>query len=494
MLHPAQMPTAASSPSGLDSTSSPTTPQARLILVSNREPFTRKKNGKGEDAWVQKPGGLVSALTPIMKRADGVWVAWAPDQKEGTRRMVPGGDEPSFVMRGVPLSQTEVRRYYQGFANRALWPLCHYLLDRCAFEEQEWETYRRVNGRFADAAAEEAEEGDLVWIQDYHFCLAPQMVRERRETKGPIAYFHHVPFPTEQVFRVLPWREEVLLGLLGADLVGFHTKDYAHNFMGCCHEILGAQIDEASGTVLHHGRTTHVGWFPIGIDFEEHERIARTDRVAEQVAEIHRQVSGEKIILGVDRLDYTKGILERLFAIERLLERHPHYRGKISFVQIAVPSRTSVEDYRHLKQQVDETVGRINGQYSRLGWTPVIYQYRSLNREELIAQYRAADVALVTPLRDGMNLVAKEFIACRTEEDGVLVLSEFAGAGEDLGPDSVFVNPYNVNDVANGLDFALNMHPDEQRARMRRLREHVAARSIGWWLDAILTAAQESIA
>ncbi len=468
------------------------TPSPRLVLLSNREPFTKKKSKDGEERWVQKAGGLVSALTPVMTQADGVWVAWAPDAGEASRAMVPGGGEPSFLLRSVPLSQSEVRRYYQGFANRALWPLCHYLLDRCDFQEQDWEVYRRVNARFADAVAEESREGDLVWIQDYHFCLAPRMVRERRRDRGAIAYFHHVPFPAAQVFRVLPWREDVLLGLLGADLVGFHSKNYAKNFMTSCADILGAQVDEASGQVLWQGRSTQVGWFPIGIDVDTHEAIARSPEVESQVTEIRKKVSGEKIILGVDRLDYTKGILERLYAFERLLERNPSYRGEVSFVQIAVPSRTAVEDYRNLKRKVDETVGRINGQYSRLGWTPVSYQYRGLPKEELIAQYRAADVALVTPLRDGMNLVAKEYVACRVEDDGVLVLSEFTGAAEELGRDSVLVNPYNINDVANALDFALKMHPDEQRARMRRLRSRVALRDIDWWLDESLRAAQAS--
>lgn len=464
----------------------------RIVLVSNREPFTRKKAKDGSERWVQKPGGLVSALTPVMTQEDGVWVAWEPESKEPTRTRVPGGDAPSFLFRSVPLTQSEVRRYYQGFANRALWPLCHYLLDRCDFQEQDWDVYQRVNARFADAVAAEAREGDLVWIQDYHFCLAPRMVRERRSNGGAIAYFHHVPFPASQVFRVLPWREDVLLGLLGADLVGFHTKNYAKNFMTACSEILGAQVDEASGQVLWQGRSTQVGWFPIGIDVAEHERVARSEKVEQQVAEIRRKVSGDKIILGVDRLDYTKGILERLYSFERLLERHPHYRGKVSLVQIAVPSRTAVEDYKNLKRKVDETVGRINGQYSRLGWTPVSYQYRGLPKDELIAQYRAADVALVTPLRDGMNLVAKEYVASRIEDDGVLLLSEFAGAGEELGRDSVLVNPYSISDVATALDFALKMHPDEQRARMRRLRTRVAMRDIGWWLGESLRAAQAS--
>lgn len=468
------------------------TPSPRLVLLSNREPFTKKKAKDGEERWIQKPGGLVSALTPVMTRSDGVWIAWAPESGETTRVLVPGGDAPSLMLRSVPLSQSEVRRYYQGFANRALWPLCHYLLDRCDFQEQDWETYRRVNARFADAVAEESREGDLVWIQDYHFCLAPKMVRERRRDGGPIAYFHHVPFPAAQVFRVLPWREDVLEGLLGADLVGFHTRNYANNFVTSCADILGAQVDEAAGQVLYHGRSTQVGWFPIGIDVKAHEELARSEAVEARVAEIGKKVSGEKIILGVDRLDYTKGILERLYAFERLLERNPSYRGKVSLVQIAVPSRTAVEDYQTLKRRVDETVGRINGQYSRLGWTPVSYQYRGLPKEELVAQYRAADVALVTPLRDGMNLVAKEYVACRIHDDGVLVLSEFTGASEDLGRDSVLVNPYNINDVANALDFALKMDPEEQRTRMRRLRTRVAMRDIDWWLDESLRAAQAS--
>lgn len=463
----------------------------RLVTVSNREPFTLKKGSDGELQWVLRAGGLVAAIAPVMQRCGGVWVAWDPEAKKGEPEIPQG--ELGFDMRQVPLTQKEVSRYYHGFANRAMWPLSHDLLDRCVFDEHDYETYRRVNARFADAVADGSQPGDLTWVHDYHFCLLPAMIRDRKRNDDPIIYFHHIPWPAEEVFRAVPWREELLQGLLGADVVGFHTRAYARNFLICCREILGCEVDLESHRCRYQGRSIYVGSFPIGIDFDEFATIANKPGVAQKVAEIREHLGSEKIILGVDRLDYTKGVLERLLAVERLFERFPKYRGKVSFIQIAVPSRTQVEDYRELKSKVDETVGRINGAYSRTGWAPVLYMFRGLDRESLVAHYRAADVGLVTPLRDGMNLVAKEWVAAQVDDDGVLVLSEFAGASETMAEGSVVVNPYSIQDVASALDWSLTMAPEERKRRMKLLRGIVKKTDIQWWLRQVLRHSLESV-
>ena len=457
----------------------------RLITVSNREPYVRKRSADGTERYEARAGGLVTALTPVMRRSGGVWVAW---DEQGERRRVQVPDRgPKFTLRQVPLTTSEVRQYYHGFANRALWPLCHYFVGRCHFDEAEWNAYMRVNQRFAEAVVEEASERDIVWVHDYHFCLAPRMIRERQRAGGPIAYFLHIPFPAEAVFRVLPWRREILEGLLGSDVVGFHTQDYAKNFLECCASILGADVDVPAGRLRWEGRQVRVGVYPIGIEFSEFEDIAKKPEVEATVARIRANLGAEKVVLGVDRLDYTKGILERLNGIGRLFERHPQYRGKVTFVQIAVPSRTNVKEYHELKRLVDETIGRINGQFSHSGWAPIVYIYRGLERHDVVAYYRAADVALITPLRDGMNLVAKEYAASRVDDDGVLVLSELAGAGRDLGEGAVLVNPYSLEDVTCALDWALTMDREERRRRMRLLREQVQQTDIHAWLASILS-------
>lgn len=468
------------------------------MLVSNREPYIRPSGGLGglggdggeRPRLQRRTGGLVTALEPVMRSCKGVWVAWDTDGGPNSKVRTQVPDEPpQFTLSQVGLSDAEVRGYYHGFANRALWPLCHYFVDRCHFDAADWAAYSKVNARFADAAAAEARRDDLVWIHDYHFCLAPRLVRERRTLGGPIAFFLHIPFPAQEIFRVIPWRRELLTGLLGADLVGFHTNGYVANFLRACEQIVGADVDFATGEIRWQGRVVRAAAFPIGIDVAAFEQLATTEECKERCARIRSNIGGEKIVLGVDRLDYSKGIIERLHAIERLFDRHPAHRGKVTFVQIAVPSRGSVKDYADLKRRIDETVGRINGKLSDTGWSPILYIYRALTREDLVAYYRAADVALVTPLRDGMNLVAKEYCAAHTDEDGVLVLSEFAGAAERLSDAAIVVNPFGVDDVSAALDWALTMKTDERKRRMQLLRRGVAETDIHRWLDDILSAA-----
>jgi alpha,alpha-trehalose-phosphate synthase [UDP-forming] len=463
----------------------------RLVLVSNREPYVRKATADGE-RLERTAGGLVTALDPVMRASGGVWIAWQPEgdgeQPAAEQRMKVPAEGAQYTLRQVPVSKKEAAGYYYGFANGALWPLCHYFIDRCRFDEAEWRQYVDVNRRFAEAVVEETREGDLVWVQDYHFCLLPEMIRERRGDGGPIAFFLHIPFPAEEVFRILPWRRQLLSGLLGADLVGFHTDEYAGDFIGCCERLLGAEVDHKRGIVRWQKREVRVGAFPIGIDVGEFAKNAADPAVEERVARLRAGLGGQKLVLGVDRLDYSKGILERLHAIDVLLDEHPELRRQFVFLQIAVPSRTQVKEYVQLKRKIDEMVGRVNGKHGTPNWQPVRYLYRGVPRRELVAFYRAADVCLVTPLRDGMNLVAMEYVACRDDGDGVLVLSELTGAARELGRGAVQVNPFAIHETAELLADSLAMPIEERRERMALLRERVAACDVHGWLEKVLQA------
>jgi trehalose 6-phosphate synthase/phosphatase len=464
--------------------------ERRLFLVSNREPYVRKDRPGGGERLVRTTGGLVTALDPVMRRCGGVWIAWEPGGVPGTepRHRVPATG-PGFTLRQVPLTTGEVRRYYYGFANRALWPLCHYFIQGCHFDAEEWRQYVKINERFAEVVAEESRSDDLIWVHDYHFCLLPRLVRERHAGGGQIAYFLHIPFPVQEVFKILPWRCEILEGMLGADLVGFHVGSYAGHFLGCCERLLGAEVDHERGLVHWQGRTVRVASFPIGIDVAEYERLARAAETAERAAALRLDLGEARLILGVDRLDYSKGIVERLHAIEAFLEEYPDQRGRFVFLQVAVPSRTLVKEYRDLKRRIDELVGSINGRFGDSRWQPVRYVYGSLQRPELVAHYQAADVCLVTPLRDGMNLVALEYCASRTDLDGVLILSELTGAAQILGEDSLLVNPFATHRMSAALGQALAMPRDERRRRMQGLRRRVAGCDVNDWLADILGAA-----
>ena len=458
----------------------------RLVVVSNREPYETWKDADGERRYERTTGGLVTALEPVVRECEGVWLAWDPggDPDDPVSLRVPG-DEPRFTLRQVPLTQEQVDGYYYGFANRALWPLFHYFMGRCHFDEDEWRHYIEVNERFADAVLEATEPDDLIWIHDYHFCLLPRLIRERRP-ESRIAFFLHIPFPAEEVFRIFPWRRQLLRGLLGADLVGFQVRSYAEHFLESCHRLLGTELDLDSGAVSWDGREIEAADFPIGIDVDEFERIARRPEIRERAKEIRASLGAETMIFGVDRLDYSKGIPARLSAVDCLLDEHPEHRKKVSFVQVASPSRTNIEEYQDLKREIDEMVGRINGRYGDSAWQPIRYNTRGVGREELVAHYLAADVALVTPLRDGMNLVAKEYCAAKGYDSGVLILSEFTGAAQELGSDVLAVNPFAVREVAGALHQALTMTEEERCQRMGSLREKIRRSDISRWLEDVL--------
>ena len=459
-------------------------PDRPLVVVSNRLPFQVEREA-GQSRLIRSPGGLVSALEPVLRRRGGTWVGWTGVPQEDGRPSgyaLPTSD--GITYRPVPLTGSEVAQYYGGFANRTLWPLFHYFLGQTQIDGGTWSAYERVNERFARMAAAEQREGALVWVHDYQLLRVPHHLR-RLAPDCRIAFFLHIPFPATEVFRVLPWSRALLRGVLACDLVGFHVPAYVTHFLTSAERLLGCEVDRASGMVRFEGREVSVQAHPIGID------VALVESLAQRTDPAPRQRADDRVleILGVDRLDYTKGIPERLQAVERLLERHPGYRRRVRFTQLMVPSRERVAEYAELKRQIDETVGRINGRFSEPGWSPVRYLVRSLPPEELVPLYRRADVALLTPLRDGMNLVAKEYVAAQLENDGVLILSEMAGAADEL-QEALLVNPFDVDAVADALHRALTMSEDERRARMSALRDRVRGGDVRVWVSRFVAAAE----
>lgn len=440
----------------------------RIIVVANRLPLAHTRAG-----WEVSPGGLVTALFPIVRARKGAWVGWTGSADKGIRPFTHDG----ISIRPVSMSDAEIRDYYHGFSNRTLWPLYHDAIRTPEFQRHWWRSYVEVNRRFARAAANTARQNDLVWVQDFHLQLVPAMLRDLRPDVR-IGFFLHIPFPPEELFAWLPWRTEVLRGLCGSDLVGFQTFSDAQNFSRLARRFLDL---EGTDTELHVGRRkVRVGSFPISIDFHEFESLAEHPNTVARAKQIRRQLGGRKIILCVDRLDYTKGIDLRLKTFEHLLERRSITAEKHVLVQVAVPSRESVQEYADLRTHVEQTVGRINGDYSQPGRVAVHYFRRNLSREELVAYYRAADVMMVTPLRDGMNLVAKEFCAARPDLGGVLLLSEFAGAARQMRR-ALQVNPRDLDGTGAALIDALSMRRQDARQRMAILRMMVRRHDVHHW-------------
>ena len=456
---------------------------APLVVVANRLPVRRVKRGS-RSVWETSPGGLVTAMHPLLRERGGWWVGW-----DGTA----GGASRSFRHRGisirpVPLSGQELEGFYEGFSNESLWPLYHDALRTPEFHREWWRQYVEVNRRFTDAVLGLVSPGSTVWVHDYHLQLVPGMLRAAQPDLK-IGFFLHIPFPALELFARLPWREEILEGLLGADVIGFQTKLMAQNFLRAARGYTDAR--GAGSTLQLDSRRVRVLPFPISIDVSEFTSIAESDRTADRVATMHSRIGqGRKIILGVDRLDYTKGIDVRLRAFEESLARGDVRTADACMIQVAVPSRGGVDDYAAMRKSIEQMVGRINGEYGEPGRVAVHYLHRNLPREELIAYYRAADVMMVTPLRDGMNLVAKEYVATRTDDSGVLVLSEFAGAANELRQ-AVLVNPFDIDGVGSALTTALAMPAAEQRRRMRSLRKKVSAYDLYAWAESFLGALAE---
>jgi trehalose 6-phosphate synthase len=453
-----------------------------LTIISNRAPYELRKRA-GKATYEKTVGGLVSVLDEIMCQGGGIWVAWGEAAGTFERIGVPVED-PKYSIKLIQLTDQEVRNYYQGFSNRVLWPLSHYFLDRCHFRTEYWKAYESVNHKFARAYTSGARSHDSIWIHDFHLTLLPGLIRG--ENRGlSIGFFWHIPFPSSPVFRVLPWRKEVLRGLLGSDLIGFQHHTHAENFLQCVEDVLKVPVDREKLLIEYEGRTVRVGAFPVGIDYKRWNTLASNPTNEEKALQIRREVGSKYLLVGADRLDYTKGILERLLAYERFLEKYPEYQGNVCLLQIAVPSRTRVEEYMNLRRSIDETIGRISGRFSTRKWVPVRYLYKAFPIEELVNYYAAADAAMITPLRDGMNLVAEEYVASRIGDNGCLILSEFAGAAEIL-KDAVIVNPYDLEDLADTIHRCLSMSESEKQIRMQGLRRAVKENDVYWWCQSFL--------
>lgn len=478
---------------------------SRIFVVSNREPYMHVRQGR-DVVCVVPPSGLVTAIEPVLCACDGVWVASgngnadAATVDEFDRLRVPP-DDPRYTLRRVWLSNEEESSYYDGFANEGLWPLCHIAHTRPIFRAADWECYRRVNERFAAALLDEMEgcTEPIVFVQDYHFALLPRLVKAARPD-ARVAIFWHIPWPNPEAFGICPWQAELLDGLLGADLIGFHIPLHCSNFLSTVDRVLEARTDREHMTVRRHGHLSTVRPYPVSVAFEggNHMGVAPVDdelereemRFARQELLREFGVRAENLALGVDRLDYTKGIVERLLALEQLIENHPWHWERLTMVQIAAPSRTRISTYADLRRKVEETVERINQRFQTAHWKPIVLIERQCSHEEVNRWYRAADLCLVTSLHDGMNLVAKEYVAARDDEDGVLLLSKFTGAAVEL-QDALLVNPYDVTGVAEAMHRGLSMERAERRLRMQRLRHQVMEHNIYRWAANVLGALRD---
>ena len=466
----------------------------RLIVVSNRLPFAL--DSTGEDLWTVTPavGGLVSAIEPVLRERGGTWIGWPGIAGEIPKEpLVEATRYAGYKVVPVSLSETERDEFYYGYSNEVIWPLFHDLQNFCNFEPAFWQAYKQVNVRYADAIAQSAQPDDFIWVHDYHLMYVAQALREQSVDRklSALTFFLHIPFPPYDIFAKLPQQQRLLRALLQFDLLGFQTRRDLRNFLQCVRRVmLDAKVVSRRELQLirFEKREIRVGHFPIGIDFDSFEHGAKSETVEQRAQRLRVTFPGCQLILGSDRLDYSKGIPERLRAFRTALERHPELRGRVILIQVVVPSRVEIPRYHEFKERIDRLVGDINGRFSTSTWLPVQYHFRSLDRDDLLAHYRACDIGFVTPLKDGMNLVAKEYCACRIEEDGVLILSQFAGAAEQLKRDAVLVNPYDVEQMADTILTAFRMSEAERSARMKRMRRVVSHEDVFLWVDSFLKA------
>jgi len=469
---------------------------SRLLVVSNRLPVVIEQHGK---QWHSRPGsgGLVTALTPVLRQRGGLWIGWpgASAQKglDLDGMLAEAGETAGFNFAAVNLSSAERDGFYYGFSNEIVWPLFHGLHTRCNFDPSFWKAYRAVNCKFARTIKENVREEDFIWVHDYHLM---HVAKELREVglRQKISFFLHIPFPPPEIFLKLPWRFQVLQALLEFDVLGFQTQGYRRNFTQCVSSLVPGMSVRGRGRVMTTRtprRTVQLGVFPISIDFDEFAGTAASQETEARARAVREEFPNRKLVLGVDRLDYTKGIPERIKAFGDALDRYPELREKISLVQVVVPSRTAIHEYQGLKAEIEKLISELNGRHTVPGWVPIHYVFRNLDRTDLTAFYRTADIMSVTSLRDGMNLVAKEYCACRTENDGVLILSEFAGTAATMHRGALLVNPHDQEGMADAIYNAFMMGKEEQQARMRILRQQVRKFDVFWWLDMFLKASSE---
>ncbi len=458
----------------------------RLIIASNRLPVAISKK-KGKVAIQPSPGGLATALRALQTEKEVVFIGWpgyTPDSRK-EQQLIESILREQHNCCPVFLTRGEIDKFYYGFANRTLWPLFHYFTSYCTFEKSEWEIYQKVNQKFFEAIIQDSNESDTFWVHDYHLMLLPHLLRTYFP-KTNIGFFLHIPFPSSEIFRILPWRNAVLEGMLGSDLVGFHTYEYARHFLSSVLRLLGHENE--FGAVSIEGRIVEVDNFPMGIDAQSIMSLLQQESTRSDIQKFQKTVGKKdrKVILSVDRLDYSKGIPNRLQAFETFLSLYPKWREKLVYIMLCVPSRTKVRDYAILKQEVESLVGKINGRFGNPDWMPVYYLYRSFPFERLLPLYSIADIALVTPVRDGMNLVAKEYVAARTDDSGVLILSGTAGAEAELG-EALVVNVYSKEDIIEALVQAMEMPAEEQKRRMRTMRQRIMDYDIHYWTRSFIS-------
>lgn len=464
-----------------------------FIVVSNRQPYVHVfKKGKVE--CQRGAGGVVTALDPVMRACNGLWVAFGNGDadskvtdKDGKIKVPP--EDPAYTLKRVYLTKEEEEGYYYGYSNEALWPLCHMAFQRPTFRAENWESYKKVNRKFAEAVVKEVgDKKAFVWIQDYHLCLLPKYLKEMAPDKLIVAHFWHIPWPSHEVFRICPQKKELLEGLLGNDLLGFHIRYHCSNFFDTVDKELESKLDRERLAVVRQGHETLVRPYPISVDFEGIGQAAESPAVAQAQKDLVEEFSltGQKVLLGLDRLDYTKGIPERLLALERLLEKHPEHAEKIVFLQMGEISRIHLPQYKLINDEINALVERINWKFSTDTWKPVILVRRHLSFSEILAFYRIGDICLVSSLHDGMNLVAKEFVCSRTDESGMLILSQFAGASREL-TDSLLVNPYDREQFSDAIHTALTLKDEDRKKLMSKMRAVVQQNNIYRWAGKIIS-------
>ncbi|MBC8109942.1 MAG: bifunctional alpha,alpha-trehalose-phosphate synthase (UDP-forming)/trehalose-phosphatase [Verrucomicrobia bacterium] len=461
---------------------------ARLITISNRLPVSVKRIDE-KLVYESSVGGLATGLSSTQSVRENFWVGWpggtfdSPyDQMELRQKMSEKNMHPVF------LSENDYEKFYEGFSNKTVWPLFHYFTQYTRYNKGYWDAYKRVNQQFCDEIVRIANADDIFWVHDYQLMLLPGMLR-KKFPNATIGFFLHIPFPSYEIFRGLPWRQEILEGILGADLIGFHTYDYVRHFLSAATRILS--LDHYLGRINLDNRVAEVDSFPMGIDFDKFAKAVYEKETIREIIELRQQFGDYKIMLSVDRLDYSKGILQRILSFERLLEEYPEYRGKVTLLMVIVPSRSGVDQYASLKEQIDEAVGRISSKFSTIRWTAIHYFYRSLPFHTLAALYYMSDIALVTPFRDGMNLIAKEYIASKIDQTGVLILSEMAGAAKEL-TEAILVNPNDINDIVKAMNQAITMPAEEQNTRNAAMQQTIKRYNVHRWTEVFLTHLKDS--
>jgi trehalose 6-phosphate synthase/phosphatase len=475
------------------------TKDSRIIIVSNRLPIVLTKTEEGRIKVGKGAGGLVTAMAPVLKNRNGTWIGWPgfvqdANIDESILTAIESADS-GYSVKPVMLNACDLKNYYEGFSNSILWPLFHGFIDKSIFLPEYWTSYQDVNKKFAETIHKNARDLDYIWVHDYQLILVGSQLRKMHR-KNKIGFFLHIPFPPIDTFIRCPWRFEILSAMLSYDLLGFHTIQNKRNFIGCIKKIIqdvhiddNTAFDETVSELKFNNRVVRLGVFPISIDYNEFSLHAWDKKVNKRSKEIRSKAPDAKILLGIDRLDYTKGIPEKIKTFKRFLTLFPQFHKKAQLIQLVIPSRREISAYAALKFKIEQLVGEINGEFSTEDWLPVRYMFRDITRSELVSLYRACDIALITPLKDGMNLVAKEYCACNIDEKGVLILSEFAGVAQQFYQDAILANPHDLDGMANAIYKAFKMPLEERNQRMRNLRENVMSKDVFWWVNSFLNAA-----